>query len=268
MHRPLFLRGRAGRRQDRAGRRRWPRSLGAELIRLQCYEGIDAAQALYDWDFPRQLLHLRAAEAAAAAPSDVDDARGARCTTGGSCSPGRCCRRCETQPARAARRRDRPGRRRVRGVPARGAHRLRGDRSPSSARSAPTTPPLVVLTSQPHPRGARRAQAPLPLPLARAPGLRARGRDPAAPAARGHRAAGRARSPRAAQRLRDAGPAQAARRRRDARLGPGAASRSAPATLDPETAAAHARRRAEVPRGRRPGARTASTGCWPADDGR
>jgi MoxR-like ATPase len=38
--------------------------LGAELVRLQCYEGIDAAQALYDWDFPRQILHLRAAEAA------------------------------------------------------------------------------------------------------------------------------------------------------------------------------------------------------------
>jgi MoxR-like ATPase len=38
--------------------------LGAPLIRLQCYEGIDASQALYDWDFPRQLLHLRAAEAA------------------------------------------------------------------------------------------------------------------------------------------------------------------------------------------------------------
>ncbi len=37
---------------------------GAPLIRLQCYEGIDAAQALYDWDFPRQLLHLRASEAA------------------------------------------------------------------------------------------------------------------------------------------------------------------------------------------------------------
>jgi MoxR-like ATPase len=34
------------------------------VIRLQCYEGIDAAQALYDWDFPRQLMHLRAAEAA------------------------------------------------------------------------------------------------------------------------------------------------------------------------------------------------------------
>jgi MoxR-like ATPase len=38
--------------------------IGAPLLRLQCYEGIDAAQALYDWDFPRQLMHLRAAEAA------------------------------------------------------------------------------------------------------------------------------------------------------------------------------------------------------------
>ena len=31
---------------------------GSELIRLQCYEGIDAAQAVYDWDYSRQLLHL------------------------------------------------------------------------------------------------------------------------------------------------------------------------------------------------------------------
>ncbi|MFL6139185.1 MAG: AAA family ATPase [Frankiaceae bacterium] len=37
--------------------------IGAPLLRLQCYEGIDASQALYDWDFPRQLMHLRAAEA-------------------------------------------------------------------------------------------------------------------------------------------------------------------------------------------------------------
>ena len=47
--------------------------LDAELIRLQCHDGIDAAQALYDWDFPRQLLHLRALEAAAAGDRlDVD----------------------------------------------------------------------------------------------------------------------------------------------------------------------------------------------------
>ncbi|MFD5095365.1 AAA family ATPase [Amycolatopsis thailandensis] len=39
-------------------------ALGMPLIRLQCHEGIDAAQALYEWDFPRQLLHLRTLEAA------------------------------------------------------------------------------------------------------------------------------------------------------------------------------------------------------------
>ncbi|GAA6525948.1 MoxR family ATPase [Intrasporangium sp. DVR] len=38
-------------------------ALDLALIRLQCYEGIDATQALYDWDFPRQILHLRAVEA-------------------------------------------------------------------------------------------------------------------------------------------------------------------------------------------------------------
>ncbi|MEO5609676.1 MAG: MoxR family ATPase [Ornithinibacter sp.] len=41
------------------------------LIRLQCYEGIDATQALYDWDFPRQILHVRALEAVEGAASDV-----------------------------------------------------------------------------------------------------------------------------------------------------------------------------------------------------
>jgi MoxR-like ATPase len=37
--------------------------LDRELVRLQCYEGLDAAQALYEWDYPRQLLHVRACEA-------------------------------------------------------------------------------------------------------------------------------------------------------------------------------------------------------------
>ena len=39
-------------------------ALDLPLIRLQCYEGIDSSQALYDWDFPRQILHLRAVESA------------------------------------------------------------------------------------------------------------------------------------------------------------------------------------------------------------
>ena len=42
--------------------------LGVQLIRLQCYEGIDANQALYEWDYSRQLLHLRLADSA----SDVE----------------------------------------------------------------------------------------------------------------------------------------------------------------------------------------------------
>ncbi|MGH8835893.1 MAG: AAA family ATPase [Actinomycetes bacterium] len=66
MRKPLFCEGEAG-----VGKTSLAAALaeatGAELIRLQCYEGIDASQALYDWDFPRQLLHLRAAEAAGVA---------------------------------------------------------------------------------------------------------------------------------------------------------------------------------------------------------
>ncbi|MGH3520561.1 MAG: AAA family ATPase [Haloechinothrix sp.] len=46
--------------------------LGLPLIRLQCHEGIDASQALYEWDFPRQLLHLRALEAAGDGALDPD----------------------------------------------------------------------------------------------------------------------------------------------------------------------------------------------------
>src|SRR4029079_14561004 len=38
-------------------------ALGIGLIRLQYHEGIDASQALYDWDFARQILHLRTIEA-------------------------------------------------------------------------------------------------------------------------------------------------------------------------------------------------------------
>jgi MoxR-like ATPase len=60
--RPLFLEGEAGVGKTELAKTiaRWQ---DAELIRLQCYEGIDASQAVYDWDYSRQLLHLRAAEA-------------------------------------------------------------------------------------------------------------------------------------------------------------------------------------------------------------
>jgi MoxR-like ATPase len=48
--------------------------LGRELIRLQCYEGIDTAQAMYEWDYARQLLHIRALSERGAADSDAVDA--------------------------------------------------------------------------------------------------------------------------------------------------------------------------------------------------
>ena len=63
LHRPLFLEGDAGvGKTALAGA--VAAMLDAPLIRLQCYEGLDASQALYDWNFPKQVLHLRAAEAA------------------------------------------------------------------------------------------------------------------------------------------------------------------------------------------------------------
>jgi MoxR-like ATPase len=68
--RPLLLEGDAGVGKTEAAKA-LAAVLDAELIRLQCYEGIDRAQALYAWDHPRQLVHLRVLEAGGG-PVDAD----------------------------------------------------------------------------------------------------------------------------------------------------------------------------------------------------
>jgi MoxR-like ATPase len=71
LRRPLLLEGEAGVGKTEVARvlAAWT---GGELVRLQCYEGIDSTQAVYEWDYARQLLHLRAVEASGG-PIDEDE---------------------------------------------------------------------------------------------------------------------------------------------------------------------------------------------------
>ena len=100
LQRPLLLEGEAGVGKTEVAKvlAAWT---GGELIRLQCYEGIDAAQAVYDWDYGRQLLHLRAAEATGeAAGADDRRPRGRAVPRAVPASSGRCCGPSTTARAR------------------------------------------------------------------------------------------------------------------------------------------------------------------------
>lgn len=66
MERPLLLEGEPGTGKTSLAEA-LAQGFGLPLIRLQCYEGIDASQALYDWDFTAQILHLRSVEASGGA---------------------------------------------------------------------------------------------------------------------------------------------------------------------------------------------------------
>jgi MoxR-like ATPase len=77
LRKPLLLEGEAGVGKTELAKT-MAGALDAPLIRLQCYEGIDTAHALYDWNYTRQMLHIRTLEATHAAdPSALDDVFGA-----------------------------------------------------------------------------------------------------------------------------------------------------------------------------------------------
>ncbi len=71
MQKPLLIEGDAGVGKTELARV-LARLLDTELIRLQCYEGLDVQTALYEWDYPKQLLRLRISEARGDAPGDLE----------------------------------------------------------------------------------------------------------------------------------------------------------------------------------------------------
>src|SRR5262249_7545803 len=148
-------------------------ALDTPLVRLQCYDGIDVAEALYEWNYPRQLLSIRLADAAGA-PLTEDDLFGPdylirRPLLRALEHPG-------PRPAGPPRRGSGRRRRRLRALPPRasrgGARDHPGDRH--DRRHAPADHRADL---QPHARPPRCRQAPLPLPVDRLPHARARGGD-------------------------------------------------------------------------------------------
>ena len=70
MGRPLFLEGEAGVGKTEIAKV-LAATLGRDLIRLQCYEGLDIAAAVYEWNYPRQMIEIRLAEAAGSASREA-----------------------------------------------------------------------------------------------------------------------------------------------------------------------------------------------------
>ena len=71
MRKPLLVEGEAGGGKTELAKV-FARLLDTELIRLQCYEGLDVNTALYEWNYPRQLLRVRMAERDGQATADVE----------------------------------------------------------------------------------------------------------------------------------------------------------------------------------------------------
>jgi MoxR-like ATPase len=72
MRKPLLIEGDAGVGKTEVAKV-LARLLGTELVRLQCYEGLDVSTALYEWDYPRQMLRIRMARESGGDPSQIED---------------------------------------------------------------------------------------------------------------------------------------------------------------------------------------------------
>ena len=142
--RPLLLEGEAG-----VGKTELAKvlaaTLGARLIRLQCYEGLDVNTAVYEWNYPRQMLEIRLLEARGEVEhGDAPTTSSGRVPDPAAAAPG--ARGDDGDAAGAAHRRDRPRGRGVRGVPARDPVGLPGHR-PRDRHDPRRAPPRVILTS-------------------------------------------------------------------------------------------------------------------------
>lgn len=76
LHRPLFLEGEAGVGKTEVAKV-LAKALGTSLIRLQCYEGLDVTHAVYEWNYPRQILEIRLFESGMRQHSSPTHASGA-----------------------------------------------------------------------------------------------------------------------------------------------------------------------------------------------
>ena len=177
---PILLEGEAGVGKTEAAKA-LARVLETPLLRLQCYEGIDASEALYEWNYPRQLLAIRLAEAQGAAVDETDlfgaDYLIARPLLQAIEHPG-------PRPAvllvDEVDRADDEFEAFLFELLAEATVTI-----PELGTRHASLPPIVVLTSNRTPRPARRAQAPLPLPLDRLPVAGAGGAHRAPARARG-----------------------------------------------------------------------------------